>query len=360
MKILFEISHPAHVHQFKHVIWNLRNAGHEVKIVAREKDVALQLLESYKLDYEKIGKSYGSLVQKAYGLLKTDYKLFKIAKEFKPDIFVSRGSPYSAHVSYLMRKPHIAFWDTECAVLNDLLSYKFTDVICTPMCFRGNIDPQKHIKYNGYKELAYLHPKYFNADPVVLEEIGISKDEKFIIMRFISWTAHHDIGLRGIKRGSELELVKSLEQYGRVYITSERKLSGKLEKYRISILPEKIHSLLYYAQLYIGEGGTMAVEAAVLGTPSIHVESTSSGIATGELSGNFLELRNKYGLLYFYPDQNQALEKAINILENRNSKRKWKKKRKKLLEDKIDVTAWMTDFIERYPESFYEYKRCSE
>ena len=27
------------------------------------------------------------------------------------------------------------------------------------------------------------------------------------------------------------------------------------------------------------------------------------------------------------------------------------------IKDKIDVTAWMTDFIERYPESFYEYQK---
>ena len=123
--------------------------------------------------------------------------------------------------------------------------------------------------------------------------------------------------------------------------------------FKHAIFPqEKIHSLLYYAQLYIGEGGTMATEAAILGTPSIHIESTSSGIATGEFTGNFLELRDKYGLLYFYPDQDQALEKAISIMDDKNAKNEWQKKREKLLEDKIDVTAWVTDSIERYLESF--------
>ena len=34
---------------------------------------------------------------------------------------------------------------------------------------------------------------------------------------------------------------------------------------------------------------------------------------------------------------------------------KWVKKREKLLKDKIDVTAFMTEFIEKYPESFHEY-----
>jgi len=174
-------------------------------------------------------------------------------------------------------------------------------------------------------------------------------------LRFISWSASHDIGLRGIRDASNL--IKSLEPYGRILITSEKKLNSKLEKYRITCSPEKIHSLLYYAQLYIGEGGTMATESAILGTPAIHIESNSSGIATGNFSGNFLELRDKYGLLYFYPNQEQALEKAVEILENENSKREWQKKRERLLKEKIDVTTWMTDFIERYPESFYEYRK---
>ena len=359
MKIIIEVGHPAHVHHFKHVIWNLEGRGHEIKIVARDKDVALRLLRSYGFKYEILGKSYNSMMGKAYGVSKITYKLFKVAREFKPDLFIGRGSPYSAYVSKFLGKPDIAFWDTESALLNDILAYPFIDVICTPSCFRRNIK-NKHVKYDGYKELAYLHPDYFKPDSAVLEEINISKNDTLILVRFISWKAHHDIRLKGIKKEAELELIRALEQYGRVFITSERKLDRKLEKYRITIPPEKIHPLLYYADLYIGEGGTMAAEAAILGTPAIHIESTSKGIATGELSGNFLELRDKYGLLYFYPDQNQALEKAISILEDKNSKNEWRKRRERLLKDKIDVTAWMVDFIERYPESFYEYKEKNE
>lgn len=100
----------------------------------------------------------------------------------------------------------------------------------------------------------------------------------------------------------------------------------------------------------------MAAEAAILGTPSIHVESNAQGIATGNSSGNFRELRDRYGLLYFFADQKAAFSKASEILENKNAKLEWQRKRENLLKDKIDVTAWMTDFIEKYPESFNQYK----
>lgn len=355
MKILFDIEHPAHVHFFKNVIWNIEKEGHDVKIIAKNKEITTNLLSALRFEYSLVSKYYPSMYKKVWGVIDKDVRLLKIAREFEPDILAGILTPHIAHIGKIIGKPSITFTDTEDVRFGNFLTIPFTDVVCTPSCFRKDFG-LKHIRYNGYHEIAYLHPNHFQPNPSVLKELDLSKNDKFIILRFISWSASHDIGLKGIKRDSELDFIKSLEPYGRILITSERKLSPELEKYRITCPPEKIHSLLYYAQLYIGEGGTMAAESAILGTPAIHIESNSKGVATGSLSGNFLELRDKYGLLYFYPDQNQALKKAIEILENENSKEEWRKKREMLLRDKIDVTAWVTDFIERYPESFEECK----
>ena len=348
------MGHPAHVHFFRNTIKDLENNGHEVKITARNKDVTLKLLEAYGFEYEMLGEHYGNILNKIYGMIRIDFNLYKISKSFKPDILIGIHNPYTAQIGKMIGKPSITFTDTEDVKIGSAATYPFTNVICTPSCFKKQLNIKKHIKYNGYHELAYLHPNQFKPDPSVLENLNLSKNDRYIIVRLISWKASHDLGLSGIKSGSEVEFFESLEQYGQVFITSERNLSSSLEKYRITSPPEKMHSLLYYSQLYIGEGGTMAVESALLGTPAIHIESTSSGIATGEQSGNFLELRDKYDLLYMYPDQKQALEKAIEILEDKGSKNKWAQKIKKLFNDKIDVAEWMTDFIERYPESFYE------
>jgi len=359
MKVLINIGHPAHVHFYKNFIWKMESRGHNIVIIAQCKEVTIDLLEAYGFKYKYIGAKYKGIIKKMIGITYRNYLLHKAAKRFKPDVLTGILDLYSAQVGKLIRKPSIVFTDTEHAKLANALTFPFASTICTPSCFLEDLG-KKQVRYNGYHELAYLHPNYFKPDPSVLDELNISKDDAFIVLRFISWGASHDIKLKGIDREVKLEFIRSLEHYGRVFITSEQKLDAKLEKYRIKVPPEKIHSLLYYAQLYIGEGGTMAAEAAILGTPSIHIESTSSGIATGELSGNFLELRDKYGLLYFYPDQNKALERAISILEDKNAKNEWRKKREKLLNDKIDVTKWMTDFIERYPESFYEYREKRE
>jgi len=357
MKILVDVEHPAHVHFFKNMIWKLEEKGHEVKVVARATDTTLNLLNAYKFKYKNLGKHQRNLFNKIVELIIRDYKLYKIAKEFQPDILTSVGSESMAHVSRLIRKPHIAFEDTEHAKLTIWLTNPFSDVICTPSCFKRDLG-KKQVRYNGYHELAYLHPNYFKPDLTVLEDLGLSKDDKFIIIRFVSWSAVHDIGQYGIS--SRKDLVSKLEKYGQVFISSEGKIEKELEKYKLKVSPEKFHSLLYYAQLYIGEGGSTATEAAILGTPSIHVSSTA------KYCGNFEDLHKNYKLIYTFSDDRQALEKAIEILEDPDSKRKWRRRREKMLKEKIDVTAFMTDFIENFPESFYELRekefedKCSQ
>jgi predicted glycosyltransferase len=357
LKILIDIGHPAHVHFFKYLIRNLEKDGHFVKITARDKEVTHALLEAYGFDYVSRGELKKSMLEKALGLLSVDYSVYKIAKDFHADLLLGVHNPYVAHAGTLLRKPSIIFTDTENVGIASYLTFPFADVILTPSCFMEKIDPEKQVKFDGFKELAYLHPNNFHPDYSVVERLGISKGEKFIIVRFISWAASHDTSLHGIQRGKEIDFIKSLEHYGRVFITSERLLSDNLEKYRVKVPPEEIHSLLYYADLYIGEGGTMAAEAAVLGTPSIHVEANADGIATGTFSGNFREFRERYGLLYFYADQREAFSKAVELLENSQSKREWYGKREILLKDTVDVTAWLTDFIENYPESMDIYRR---
>ncbi len=356
MKILIGVFHPKQVYLFKNTIDNLVEKGHEIKIIAVDKEITGYLLRQLNIPFTIIGKNQPKFYKKLFELPRLEYLTYKVSKEFKPDIFVGRASPYLAQVSALLNKPFILVEDTEMARALHRITVPLAQSVVTPECYKDDFG-EKHIRFNGYFELCYLHPNQFKPDASILDEIGLSKEDRFIILRFIAWGANHDMGLYGIKPEKRKKYILQLEQYGRVFISSESELSPEFKKYELKISGNKFHSLLNYAQLYLGEGGTTAAEAAILGTPSIHIEANSKGRATGESSGNFLELRDKYGLLYFYPDEEQALEKAREILENKNSKAEWGYRREKLLRDKIDVTAWMTDFIERYPESFYEYRR---
>ena len=62
-----------------------------------------------------------------------------------------------------------------------------------------------------------------------------------------------------------------------------------------------MHDLLYYATMYIGEGATMASEAAILGTPSIYINTLRLSYTDEEEA--------KYDLLYNYSFQKQHKDK---------------------------------------------------
>ena len=346
MKILVNVGHPKHVYMFKNLIYKMIEKGHEVKIAAVEREgITEYLLRRFNLPYELIGKTQSGIFRKAMCLPKWDYAVLKIAMKFKPDIYIGQASPSFAHTSALLRKPFILFEDTESATVLQKLCLPFTDVVVTPSCYKGDFG-RKHVRFNGYYELAYLHPDYFTPDPAVLDEVGLSKDDRFIIMRFASFDAIHDIGIRGFGSNTEaVAFIKKLEEYGKVFLTSEKKLEEELERYKLTISPEKIHDLLSFATMYIGEGATMATEAGVLGVPSIFVYSYARKL------GNFDELQ-RYGLVYSFLNKEEAVAKAFELLERNDLQKEWQMKRKILLSEKIDVTKFMTWFIESYPESF--------
>ena len=313
MKILIDIGHPAHVHLFKNFIWVMKKRGHEILVTARDKDVSLYLLRKYSINFLNRGKGHIGIIGKSFGMLLTDYKIYKIAKRFKPDILIGgTGNVYIAETAFLLGKPSVVFDDTEHSFFETNLLKMFASVICTPSCYLKDLG-KKQVRYNGYQELAYLHPKYFKPNKEVFKELGVKKREKFFIIRLVSWKALHDIFQKGFDYKTLSELIHLLQKHGRIFISSEGKMPRKFERYRFSIPPEKMHNALYFATMYIGEGGTMATEAALLGTPSLHV-STS-----GKLCGVYEELEKRYGLVHVVDDNKKIINIVKDLLERKKS-----------------------------------------
>ena len=343
MRIMIDIGHPAHVHLFRHFALQMTEKGHHVFFTTREKEVTIQLLLHYRFDYISFGKPYKSTAGKLFGMVAFDARLLKAALAFKPDIFLSCGSIYAAQVSALLRKPHITFEDT--GNMEQIRLYRpFTDAILVSTSFKKDLG-KRMLRYKGYHELAYLHPEYFKPDPGILDLLKIEKDTPYTIIRFVSWGASHDVGQTGFSLEHKIEIARTLSQKTRVFISSElgaEDLPAGLGKYAINIPPERMHDALAFASLYIGEGATMASECAVLGTPSIYVNTITAGS---------LEEQERYGLLFGFRDSRGVLEKAVELLRTPNLRDLWQERRQKMLSEKSDVTAFMIRFVENYPES---------
>jgi len=337
MKVLLDINHPAHVHFFKNLYWKLKENGHEVIVVASKKDVTFSLLKEYGIPFINIG-SYGKgLISKLIQLFLLDLKMFFILLKHRPNYVLGISTVRGAHAALFFK--HIkayVFTDTEHAKEQIMLYKKLADKIFTPSCFFDDLG-RRQVRYKGYQELAYLHPNYFLPDKNALEEYGVSERDTFFVLRFVSWDATHDVGQTGLSDKTKMELVELLTKQGKVLITSEEKLPKRFEKYKISVSPGKIHHLMYYSKMYIGEGGTMASEAALMGVPSLYVSTLNMGYIE--------ELEQKYDLLKRRTDQEAVLELVKEWLGTNDLRGKWKIKQNKMIKDKIDVTAFIYEQV---------------
>ena len=349
MKILIYLGHPAHFHLFKNIILNLTNGKHQIKILIKKKDVLEQLIGSTGWSYKNIltkgrkDNKFGLLM----GVIKRDLRLFKICRKNKPDLLVGT-SVENSHISKLLRIPSISVNEDDADVvpLYAKITYPMASIILSPdVCnnLKWNI---KTIKYSGYHELAYLHPNHFKPDMEIVRKY-FSPDTKYFIIRFAKLKAHHDVGIKGIDLEIAESLIKILNPFGKIFITSERELENELESYRININPIDMHHILAFANIYIGDSQTMAAEAGVLGTPFIRFNDFVGKI------GYLNELENKYKLGFgFKTDQTEEmLHEVKELLKMKNLKQEFQKRRQKMLSDKIDVSQFMTWFIENYPKS---------
>jgi len=317
-------------------------------VVVREKENIIgPLLNYFGIKYESLHPETTGLINKGLVMLKNVFKILKISKNYNPDILVGPLGPYITWIGSFHSKPNINLLDSEPSDLIINLSLPFATSIITPYKFSRNLPKKKHITVHSYKELAYLHPNWFKPNTHILSDLGLNKKEKFVLLRFGSFKASHDIGISGFSLETKMKLIKTLNKYLNIFISSEISLPSKLEKFRLTIPPEKLHDVLYYSTLLICDTQTSTTEAACLGTPAVRC---NKWVGPNDMS-NFIELEQKYGLIYNIKEPKKAIEKAVELIQKPNLKQEWQKKREKLLKDKIDFTAFLIWFIENFPKS---------
>ncbi len=330
MKFLFDLQHPAHLHVFRNVILRLQEDGHQVLITGRDKDILIQLADSYHIPVEVFGKAGKGVVNLGKELLYRQWKLNGIIRKYKPDVMMAVAGTFISLLGWMRRIPTYVFYDTEHATVSNLLAYPFCKCIYVPRCYRKPIR-WNHVRYNGYHELAYLHPNYFTPDESVLKEVGIQPGEIFTLLRFVNWGAGHDIGLSGLTAENKERAINEFGTYGRVLITSEAELPPDLEPFRLRLDVGRVHSLMAHAALIFGESATMASEGAVMGVPGVYIDPVGRGYTD--------EQEKVYGIVFNFThnQQEQAIDKGISIL-NGYQREKWRAIGKRIIEEKIDVT----------------------
>ena len=344
MKILFIINTPAQAYTWKNIIKQLIEKGHLTKILVRDYGSAPEIMNHFGYSYS-IFKTRGSKTWRLFSAFEHFQKCYVLSRDCSPSLIVGFGLD-AAITGFRLRKPSIMFIDDEGTRVQNGLTHLFADIIVSPQTFKRRIG-KKHILVNSYKELAYLHPEYFQPDPNIFDELKINKGDKYVILRFNAFDAVHDVGKHGFSSEDQFALVEGISKKAHVFISPEGSLPRELWRFRLPIAQTRIHHALYYAQMLVTDTQTMATEAAILGTPVIR----SNNFVGPNDMGNFLELENKYELIYSFRDAHQAIKKAYALLDLPGLKEQWMKKREKLLSEKINITKLMVEIINNYPRS---------
>lgn len=353
MRILVDINHPKQVHTFRNAMKCWTERGHTVVISARDKDVVTTLLGRYGFHYHLTTSAGKGILGLFLELCRNDYRVFRIVARGNFDVLLGTSVAIT-HASRVLGVPSVVVNDDDTSAVraSAILAYPFADTIVTPSSLKENLGA-KHVRYKGFQELAYLHPAYFVPDPAVLGKLGLESGDRFAVLRFSSLQAAHDFGAKGLDLEDKYELIRILSERMRIFVSSEDKLPAGMVRYTLPVAVEELLDVLAFASLFVGDSQTMAAEAAVLGVPSLRCNTFVGRISYLE------ELEHKYHLTRgFLPSEKAALFcEAKRLIDQGGVRMEWQTRRQQMLEDTIDVTKWLVDFVERYPQSFRDYQQ---
>jgi len=272
MKVWFDLTNSPHVSYFKQLIEELKEEGHEVVVTTRPLGNTIQLLDLHGINYVVIGSHYGkSSIKKIFGFPIRIYQLYKYLKNIHPDIAVAQASYYSPVVARLLNIYSIYTNDNEHAKGN------LPAFICSNKIFIPEFLDKERIRsiffnlkkvtnYPGVKEGIYLCHSFANSTQ------SNNLNQNIYIRLEPNLAQYYNGGHNFLDN-----LIIDLKDKHQVIIIPRDKEQAKhyyLKKFNgIHVLDkaESFEEIASKCKLFIGAGGTMTREMAVIGIPTISV-----------------------------------------------------------------------------------------
>ncbi len=344
MKCLFLINTPAQVHRYKNAIKEINSSRHSFLVLARDDGCALDLLDACPFDYECYGHREGDRKQLFKNLPIQFTRIAKRSREYSPDIVFGHGA-YSAIGGFVTGVPSVAVTDDDNTPIDHTVTRLLGDAFLTPEAFRAELG-DRHYRFRGTTELAYLAPGMFEPDEQVLDELGVDDNERYAIIRFNSFGGlDHDKGASGFTHSQKRQLVQELEEHMTVFVSWEGRQEGSELGRPFDIHPTMMHDALSFADLVVSDTQTIITESALLGTPAIR---SNSFVGEDNDLGYLVEFA-ELGLIHNVSEFDRALEIALEIA---TGEREGLPKDK--LQEYIDRSDNPTELIVAIVESYAE------
>jgi len=275
LKIWLDILTPKQILFFEPMIKRLKK-NHSVLCTSRKYNQVTELAKIRKQKLVIIGKHGGAEKHdKLDASLSRSKLLVKKITKFSPDITLSFCSPEAARISYGLGIKHICFSDSPHAENVMRLVVPLVQKLLIPW-----IIPKKKFTKFGIDQNNII--QYKAIDAATISKRKIKNIKKTVGKRIILIRLEEDEASYSLKKRPIIPIIKEIlkEFSGQEivimtrYVTQKKYLQQIFQK-KIKILSTVVDSklLLYNADIFIGSGGTMTAESALLGIPTISYDA---------------------------------------------------------------------------------------
>lgn len=347
-RIWIDILTPKQVYLFGEFIRKAEAVGRDVLRTTRHYREVNELLELKGIAAISIGRHGGPTLK---GKLEANARrvlgLIDLVTKYKPDVAVSSSSPEASRVAFGLGIPHICISDSPHAEAVCRLTIPLSKKLITPKIIpqkawcKFGAAPDMVVQYDALDPVVWIRP--LHPDPRILDQLNLDPEKPIITFRAEEAFATYLLGIVTDKEPVILPVIKdlmaklgdraqfvALPRYGEQAPALRTALSNRLITPKTAVDGP---SLLAYTSIFIGAGGTMTTEAALLGVPTI---SCYPGEPT--LVEKYLVKQN---LVFRITDPEKAAKKALRLISQIERFRKMHQKKAKALiaqmEDPIEV-----------------------
>jgi hypothetical protein len=253
----------------------LRNSGHDVLCTSRQYREAVELAKIKKLVLSVVGSHGGAdRYDKLRQSASRTYELAEVVNRFGPDVAVTFSSPEGARVAFGLGIRHIGFNDSPHAEAVARLTIPLMSRLLCPWVI-------PYSAWAGYGIAKKNIARYRALDPAAWlkhdETPEAEHDKKTILLRLeeskASYIADRKLGTAKMIDDFVSELWQSASIVALCRYQDQIAEVEARYRNRVQVLKDVVDgtALIKSAQLFVGAGGTMTAEAALLGRPTISI-----------------------------------------------------------------------------------------
>ena len=276
MRVWIDVAHGPQVRFLQPIEWALRERGDEVVLSVREHGEAATLArEAWPGIVADSGASPDERLQKGAALAARAVRLARWAHAQRPDVALSHNSYAQILAARALRIPAVTAMDYEHQPANHL-AFRLATRVVVPEVFpdealrRFGAAAARVRRYQGLKEEMYIERAADDAAQRSL--LGLGPEEPYAVVRLPpEGTLYH----RHANELVDALIARLVDQRATVLVLARTDAQRRVWSGRTNVIildpPVDAQALLHGCTVFVGAGGTMTREAALIGAPTYSI-----------------------------------------------------------------------------------------